>query len=663
MPPPTPTLDQHLDTIRDFSQGLDKPTLHAAADEVFARFLAYPRRHTDSHSTLVCAHRLFGLDMDTVVDLQDLERQRKVITEKVMFLYYRFVYDGEIAVKERESLLGARFVRVLELISNMALLVRLHQRNMIVSNEAVSTGLSNAVYKWELEMTNTEAEVSRFQKVLLFLLKEAYSRNLRKYNGRMYRQVSVSKPGRPLYKTHAWEVECEVIDFVYTTVQKEQEYEMWLNLTSSHSNVDAAVTYLKNCKDFELPTLEPNRHVFSFQNCVYDAEENMVYEFGTPSCQIPSTMVAAKFFDIDFPIEYADEAVDWRTIPTPKVDSILNHQKIPTEPHVALRKRTVIGPDGARRTERVVDPSWPQLSVRDWFYVFIGRMIYEIGEYDEWQVLLFIKGVAGSGKSTLGKIVSYLYDANDVGVLSNNTEKKFGLSALITKLIYVCFEVKSDFALDQGEFQCMVSGEQMSIPFKFQTAQSVTWKSHGMFMGNELASWCDNSGSMSRRILLALFDEIVTDGNPKLLSELQAEMGHILLKSNRAYREAADAFGCMDIWNVLPPYFAHNRRKLRAETHALAYFFENSPDVVFGPDNFISLNDLKNAMNTFLAEDGAFRAQKKGWTADFYQWVFDAYELRIVLDTRDYRGSMQTINYVVGVGMRSRAAAESAGSE
>jgi phage/plasmid-associated DNA primase len=195
----------------------------------------------------------------------------------------------------------------------------------------------------------------------------------------------------------------------------------------------------------------------------------------------------------------------------------------------------------------------------------------------------------------------------------------------------------------------MVSGEQMAIPKKFETATSVAWKTHGMFMGNEIASWCDNSGSMSRRIILGLFNEIVTDGNPKLFAELQAEMGHILLKCNRAYREAAAAFGSLDVWNVLPPYFAENRRKLRAETHALAFFLENCTDLHWDKKAYMSMDDIKLMMNVYLIADGSFKSQKRGFTSDFYQWVFDAYKIKVETDTRNYKGEVRTTNFITGV--------------
>lgn len=643
-PPNTTLLDHHLDQIRDYAILLPNDVLLQALDEIIDRWIHYPQQYAQ-HSTITCAYKLFGYinDHDVAVPEQVTTRETTFV-EKILFLYFRMQNAGLVNPEVEDSVVAVNFTRVLETINNLGALVKLHARNKVVTDLNVSLGNSTAVHKWELALTTNDDDATRYQKFLLYLLRTAYDRNLRKYNGRMYKQIVVHP-----YRTHAWEFECEIAEYVYGCARKEGNFEMWLNMTASHSNISNAIEYLKSCKDFELPTLVPNRHVFSFKNCVYDAENNMVYEYTDPACHIPSSLVAAKFFNIDFPIAMADVEHEWRDISTVKLDHILDHQLIPTEPHVVHKKQYYVDEQGKRKHRLVPDDDKPQFSAKEWFYIFIGRMVYEIHEHDDWQVLMFIKGVAGSGKSTLGKIVSYLYDANDVGVLSNNTEKKFGLSALVQKLIYVCYEVKNDFALDQGEFQCMVSGEQMSIPFKFQTAQSVTWRTHGMFMGNEVASWCDNSGSMSRRIVLGLFNEIVTDGNPKLFQELQEEMGHILLKCNRAYREAAYYFGCMDVWNVLPPYFVVNRRSLRANTHPLAYFFESSSELLWDKNGYMSLQDLQLMMNIFLSSDGSFKTHRKGFNVDFYQWVMDAYALSVETDVREYKGSMTTVPFVTGV--------------
>ena len=35
----------------------------------------------------------------------------------------------------------------------------------------------------------------------------------------------------------------------------------------------------------------------------------------------------------------------------------------------------------------------------------MGRMIYEVGKLDEWQVIGFLKGDAGTGKGTITRVI------------------------------------------------------------------------------------------------------------------------------------------------------------------------------------------------------------------------------------------------------------------
>lgn len=68
------------------------------------------------------------------------------------------------------------------------------------------------------------------------------------------------------------------------------------------------------------------------------------------------------------------------------------------------------------------------------------------------QVLPFFKGAAGTGKSTIvNYVIKPMYAKDDVGTLSNNIEKTFGLSNLSEKYIIVAPEVKADLRLEQAD--------------------------------------------------------------------------------------------------------------------------------------------------------------------------------------------------------------------
>ena len=83
-----------------------------------------------------------------------------------------------------------------------------------------------------------------------------------------------------------------------------------------------------------------------------------------------------------------------------------------------------------------------------------------------------------------------------IKTLSNNVEKKFGLSSIHDALMFIAPEIKGDLQLEQAEFQSIVSGEEVSIAVKCETAKNFVWKVPGILGGNEVPQWKDKSGSI-----------------------------------------------------------------------------------------------------------------------------------------------------------------------
>ena len=80
----------------------------------------------------------------------------------------------------------------------------------------------------------------------------------------------------------------------------------------------------------------------------------------------------------------------------------------------------------------------------NWMYVMGGRLCFAVNDIDTWQVIPFLKGIARSGKSTLiTKVFRKFYNADDVRTLSNNVEKKFGLSSIYDAFMFIAPEVNT----------------------------------------------------------------------------------------------------------------------------------------------------------------------------------------------------------------------------
>jgi len=470
----------------------------------------------------------------------------------------------------------------------------------------------NRVTNPTLAIDNTDSslkddeDISSYQKLLLYLLKKAYDEGYRRYRDQCCIQIR---------NTRAWRPVKEIKDFVYDSTQKEDNPDMWKNLTSRGNIVSDVVRHLSNCKDFQFLEIKKDRHTWSFQNGLLVGKDwcpnknqyqIKFYDYGSPEFrELDPTLVSCKYFDLEFdPYENLE---DWWDIPTPNMQKVLDYQKFEDD-------------------------------VSKWMYVFMGRLCFEVNEMDGWQVIPFLKGIARSGKSTLiTKVCRKFYECEDVATLSNNIEKKFGLSSICNGFLFISPEIKGDLQLEQAEFQSLVSGEDLSIARKNEKALSVQWKTPGILGGNEVPNWKDNSGSILRRLATWNFSrQIASDvADPHLDDKLEAEMPAIMCKCLRAYLDYAHKFSDKDIWNVLPKYFKTVQSQVATVTNALQHFL-CSEKIKFAPELCVPQKIFVAQFNQHCKENnlGTYK-----FNQDFYAGPFSSKEVEVRVDSLVYKGN------------------------
>ena len=317
---------------------------------------------------------------------------------------------------------------------------------------------------------------------------------------------------------------------------------------------------------------------------------------------LDQTIVSCKYFDKEF-TNY-EHLENWYDIPTPFFQSILEYQKFDS-------------------------------NVSKWMYVMGGRLCFAVNDIDTWQVIPFLKGIARSGKSTLiTKVFRKFYNADDVRTLSNNVEKKFGLSSIYDAFMFIAPEVKGDLQLEQAEFQSIVSGEDVSIAVKHEKAKSFEWTTPGILGGNEVPNWKDNSGSVLRRILTWNFGKQVKDADPTLEYKLDAELPIILQKCIRAYLEYAQKYADRDIWNVVPEYFKAVQKQVATVASTLENFMQ-STGVNYGKELFCPQKEFVALFNSHCQ---ANNLGKPRFTQDFYVGPFSQREIEVREVTLTYKG-------------------------
>jgi len=253
----------------------------------------------------------------------------------------------------------------------------------------------------------TQADLSEFNSLLVYVLKTLHDHGLRRYNGAVYEQIMSPLTNDPQdatrkvrYATHAWRRYGDIKQFVLEHTTKELQTKQWKQVTVA-GNLNRLVEYMQICVDPEFQELKPNRHWHAFHNGLYNVFDVCFHPWGDPS--IPADVVACHYNDMPFNVAIMES--DWADVPTPEVEQVLSYQ---------FRVGDKGIPDAYER-ERVIM----------WHYAFMGRLLHEVNapNTDKWQVIPFIVGRAGTGKSLLLKTVGWFFNEEDVETLANKSQQ------------------------------------------------------------------------------------------------------------------------------------------------------------------------------------------------------------------------------------------------
>lgn len=465
---------------------------------------------------------------------------------------------------------------------------------------------------WSLRFRFIDESISQFQELLLYLLDSAMEKSYRKQEGHLYEPIIID--GRNM---HSYRQVYEIKDFVYSRLRKEISWSHWVNATQNLKNVSSAVEYLTHCHDTQLPNLHKQRGTYAFMNGVYIASEDRFHCFETEEAPLSEGIVACKFFEQNFDNTEYD---DWFDIPTPHLDSVMNHQR------------------------------WDK-DVQRWLLALMGRVLYRTNEIDSWQVCPFFVGLAGTGKSLLVlKVIKQFFETVDVGILSNNIERKFGISAFYDKLLVCAPEIRNDLAIEQAEFQSIVSGEEISVAVKHQKAFMQEWDVPLVLAGNEVPGWADSGGSIQRRLVVFEFKQPVKEGDMKLSEKLYKELPNIIRKANKAYRHFADEYADKNIWTVLPEYFLGTRETIARSTNFIESFLA-SEHIILGEDNIVPFGEFKSALKDYALTNSLHMKQL---TNETFGGPFSKYKISILpQQTLEYNGRQLNTIFLKGVMIKS----------
>lgn len=440
----------------------------------------------------------------------------------------------------------------------------------------------------------------------MFLYTNAADQGLRRLDGDVYARHLIESPagsGRQVY-TNAWVCTESMMEYAYRMCDANthfEQYKMWSG--SGEATRKAVVQMLQHSPGAAFPQLVIDRHVFSCRSGVFDARSCRFFRHGS----LPSGLgVSANFFDLEFD-ERCALGTDWWSIPTPFMDRLLHFHFPVSDDNVVAGTVPRPRPEDYEQNRNIVEVIWA---------IFFGRMLFDVGEMDNWEVFGYIKGMAGTGKSTIFNVLQSIYMKQFVGKIENNAERVFGQSTWDRALIILGTELGNGVSLSVEFFKSWVTGEPVQLARKYKDPVVTKITAPGIGAGNESLGLNDQANSIARRLLMVHFarsvpsEVSVTDVGERL----KLEMFNIIVKGAMAYRALREHVGRQSIWapGVLPPYF-HETRDAQQRNNSVIEDFMRSGQVVLARDVpeetkvYVPSKALKQAILRFANDNGKGR--------------------------------------------------------
>lgn len=621
----TPTLDYFSDNI-DENIEYTNEQIQLLFNEIVRKWIHLPLY---TQSDMYVQYKLFDLEYSTtkIVTFDELKEKLELLTRK--FFYILALLRKLDVYEKNKTVIDTKLQRAWNIIRSVHekikhdILIRMNSGENHVPSaiNSASIVLQSKCMGAISESFASNEDVSEFDfkpqtKVLLWLLNDIKENGFRR-KGKFIYEEKFTEPnaqGRS-YCTRNFVEKCSIAEYIFGAVSKELHFEMWNNLYTN-CNPNKIIDILENAKESEFPDLEVNRYASSFRNGIYIANEARFIPYAEmDKCKldqdftemekykIDPNLVTCKYHDIDMPIEamnyqldediinqtldredeYIKTVDDIRHLYYNEAGEYVNNEDIDTwrelkDPHFTAYLQT---------------QKFPDPIIYELIYFIIGRLIYEINDRENFQILPFVQGVAGSGKSLLAKICQAIYEDKDVGKQSPNLEEQWGIGQFAKSLFFICTEVRRNMNMNIGEFLQITAGDPVSLARKHKDPESLTWKIHGIWMGNEIVNWIDTAGNLARRFFIFRFLHVPETVNPQLLDLIMEEFGTILVKANCCYLEYSARFGNQGIWEWVPSYFHDTQRYMLSHSHPLESFLQYSDDIeVTGNEDDYMKRDL-----------------------------------------------------------------------
>lgn len=295
--------------------------------------------------------------------------------------------------------------------------------------------------------------------------------------------------------------------------------------------------YMDNVDDDAFPFVKRNRKYIGFNNGMLNiiSGELEEYDFLPPGVS---------------PRHYIDQVCQFDDLSTPLFDSIFCYQ---------------LDCGDAEESD----------AVYTYMLGLIGRLFYDVGEFDKFDVMPLVVGDTSTGKSTLVDIVSAMFAPDKVGVVDSSHEAVFGLQSMYEKELVVSSEIPDNMArmLASDKFKKMVCGEKVEVPIKHAVAETITWRVPMIMCGNDYPRYRNERGAVSKRLAIFSFTRYVDIQDSSLKNRIiDEELSRLVVKSLLAYRQLLHHTGTTGFWMRCPSYFRDTTASMHETTDHVHMF-------------------------------------------------------------------------------------------
>jgi phage/plasmid-associated DNA primase len=210
------------------------------------------------------------------------------------------------------------------------------------------------------------------------------------------------------------------------------------------------------------------------------------------------------------------------------------------------------------------------------FYAMLGRLFFKVKEMDDWDKLMVIKGVSGSGKSTVTRALTKLMGYTNIGVIPSRCtvtpQWQRALASVNGKALWMCVDLCADFRLAGSQLQSMVAGDMPVVHKGLRRDQcDVKWTAPGLLVGSHIpVAWShDAQHAVSRHVVIFRFDNTPRPG-PSVATDALNNVAKLLAVAVREYHALVRRHGRRDLDAALP-------RRMRESATALKKLSTRKP--------------------------------------------------------------------------------------